>query len=200
LTSKSGITSESGGSPAAASGIVPDDLVQVGFVFGAYGLVGGVRIRPFSADADALLHAKTWWLDKPGMRGVEVKRAKMHSGDVVATLVEVGDRDMAEALKGAAVFIPRSQFPKLDDEDEFYWADLIGLAVENQQGESLGVVHDMMSNGPQSILRVAPAAAPDGSPLPVQLSDERLIPFVDRFVIKVDKAAKKIVVDWGLDY
>ncbi|MUI12242.1 ribosome maturation factor RimM [Massilia dura] len=175
---------------------VPDDLVQVGFIFGAYGLVGGVRIRPFSTDADALLHAKTWWLDKPGLHGVEVKRAKMHSGDVVATLVEIADRDRAEALKGAAVFIPRSQFPKLDDEDEFYWSDLIGLAVENQQGESLGVVHDMMSNGPQSILRVTPAAAPDGS----QSTDERLIPFVDQFIITVDKAAKKIVVDWGLDY
>jgi 16S rRNA processing protein RimM len=188
--------SESGASPVA----VPDDLVQVGFIAGAYGLVGGVRIRPFSTDADALLHAKTWWLDKPGLHGVEVKRAKMHSGDVVATLVEVVDRDMAEALKGAAVFIPRSQFPKLDDEDEFYWSDLIGLAVENQQGESLGVVHDMMSNGPQSILRVTPAAAPDGSPSDAPSSDERLIPFVEQFVIKVDKAAKKIIVDWGLDY
>lgn len=188
--------SESGSSPAAVPANVPDDLVQVGFVFGAYGLVGGVRIRPFSTEADALLHAKTWWLDKPGMHGVGVKRARLHSGDVVATLVEVADRDMAEALKGAAVFIPRSQFPKLDDEDEFYWADLIGLAVENQQGESLGVVHDMMSNGPQSILRVTPAAAPDGS----LSGDERLIPFVSQFVIKVDKAAKKIIVDWGLDY
>jgi 16S rRNA processing protein RimM len=188
--------SESGTSPAPVPVSVPGDLVQVGFIFGAYGLVGGVRIRPFSTDADALLHAKTWWLDKPGLHGVEVKRAKMHSGDVVATLVEVADRDMAEALKGAAVFIPRSQFPQLDDEDEFYWSDLIGLAVENQQGESLGVVHDMMSNGPQSILRVTPAAAADGS----QPDGERLIPFVDPFIIQVDKAAKKIVVDWGLDY
>lgn len=192
--------SESGSSPEAVPANVPDDLVQVGFVFGAYGLVGGVRIRPFSTEADALLHAKTWWLDKPGMRGVGVKRANLHSGDVVATLVEVIDRDMAEALKGAAVFIPRSQFPELDDEDEFYWADLIGLAVENQQGESLGVVHDMMSNGPQSILRVTPAAAQDDAQPGAQLSGERLIPFVDQFVIKVDKAAKKIIVDWGLDY
>jgi 16S rRNA processing protein RimM len=73
----------------SGKGVVPDDLVQVGFIAGAYGLVGGVRIRPFSTDADALLHAKTWWLDKPGLRDVEVKRAKVHSGDVVATLVEI---------------------------------------------------------------------------------------------------------------
>jgi 16S rRNA processing protein RimM len=180
------------------AGNVPGDLVQVGFIAGAYGLVGGVRIRPFSTDADALLHATTWWLDKPGLRDVEVKRARMHSGDVVATLVEITDRNMAEALKGAAVFIPRSQFPQLKDEDEFYWADLIGLEVENLQGERLGVVHDMMSNGPQSILRITDQADPE-SPAS-QSANERLIPFVEQFVIKVDQEAKKIVVDWGLDY
>jgi 16S rRNA processing protein RimM len=99
---------------------------------------------------------------------------------------------VAEALKGAAVFIPQSRFPVLSD-DEFYWADLIGLEVENLQGEHLGTVTDMMSNGPQSILRIAPAAEEVAA-------QERLIPFVDAFIIKVDKAAKKIIVDWGLDY
>ena len=178
-----------------ASGVeIPDDLVQVGFVSGAYGVVGGIRVRPFSDDADALLHVTTWWLDKPGLRDVEVKRAKLHGGDVVAQLVGQTDRDVAEALKGAAVFVSRSQFPALDEEDEFYWSDLIGLEVENLQGERLGVVHDMMSNGPQSILRVTSAPAAE------EAGQERLIPFVDQFVIKVDKDAKKIVVDWGLDY
>lgn len=176
-----------------ASGVeIPDDLVQVGFVSGAYGVAGGIRVRPFSADADALLNAKTWWLDKPGLHDVDVRRAKLHGGDVVATLVGLADRDMAEALKGAAVSVPRSHFPQLE-EDEFYWADLIGLDVENLQGERLGAVVDMMSNGPQSILRVAAAHGAEGEA-------ERLIPFVGQYVIKVDKDAKKIIVDWGLDY
>ncbi|TWI65332.1 16S rRNA processing protein RimM [Pseudoduganella lurida] len=176
-----------------ASGVeIPGDLAQVGFIAGAYGVVGGVRIRPFSTDADALLAATTWWLDKPGLHDVDVKRARLHSGDVVATLVGITDRDMAEALKGAAVLVPRSQFPELEDENEFYWAELIGLDVENLQGERLGTVVDMMSNGPQSILRIKDASAPE--------SAERLIPFVDQFINKVDKEAKKIVVDWGLDF
>jgi 16S rRNA processing protein RimM len=180
-------------SDKAASGAqAPGDLVQVGFVYGAYGIVGGVRVRPFSEEADALLHAKTWWIDKPSLRDVDVKRAKLHGGDVVVTMSGVADRDAAEALKGASVFIPRSEFPSLDEENEFYWADLIGLTVENQQGESLGTVADMMSNGPQSILRVEYEA--EGK------AQERLIPFVDQYVIKVDKDAKKIIVDWGLDY
>ena len=56
----------------------------------------------------------------------------------------------------------------------------------------------MMSNGPQSILRIKPAAAADADPEIV--AQERLIPFVDQFIITVDKDAKKITVDWGLDY
>jgi 16S rRNA processing protein RimM len=174
-----------------ASGVqIPDDLAQVGFVFGAYGVAGWVRIRPFSEDADALLKVKTWWLDKPALYDVEVLQVKLHGGDVVARLVGVTDRNVAEALKGAAVFIPQSRFPILSD-DEFYWTDLIGLEVENLQGEHLGKVTDMMSNGPQSILRITSGEVE---------AQERLIPFVDAFINKVDKEAKKIIVDWGLDY
>ncbi|KQV45330.1 ribosome maturation factor RimM [Duganella sp. Root336D2] len=179
-------------SSKTASGVqAPADLVQVGFVFGAYGITGGVRVRPFNSEADALLHATTWWLDKPSLRDVEVKRAKLHGGDVVTTIVGMTDRNEAEALKGAAVFVSRADFPQLQ-EDEYYWGDLLGLAVQNQQGESLGIVADMMSNGPQSILRVEYEA--DGK------AQERLIPFVSQFVIRVDKDAKQIIVDWGLDY
>jgi len=180
---------------SAASGVqVPDDLAQVGFVSGAYGLKGGVRITPFSMDADALLSVKTWWLDKPSLRPVTVRTAKWHSGDVVATLVDLADRDLAEALKGATVLVSRREFPVLP-EDEFYWSDLIGLEVVNLEGEALGTVTDMMHNGAQSILRITPAPHPG-----VEQPAERLVPFVDQFVKTVELAAKKITVDWGLDY
>lgn len=169
---------------------IPEDLVLVGHVAGAYGLQGWVRIRPYSADADALLHAKTWWLDKPDMRDVTRMQVREHSGDIVAQLMGVADRDAAEALKGATVQVSRSHFPALDD-DEFYWVDLIGMAVDNLQGEALGTVADMMDNGAHPILRVKPAA---------DEAQEMLIPFVDQFVIKVDREARKITADWGLDY
>lgn len=175
---------------------VPEDLVLVGYISGAYGLNGWVRIKPYSADADALLNAKTWWLDKPEFRDVAMMQSKIHSGDVVAQLMGVAGRDAAEALKGATVQIPRSHFPALSD-NEFYWVDLIGLEVENLQGEHLGQVSDMMDNGAHPILRVAVPQAADADAKAVQ---EVLIPFVEQFVITVDRTAKKITVDWGLDY
>jgi 16S rRNA processing protein RimM len=163
-------------------------------VSGPFGVTGSIRVTPFSDDADALLNVKTWWLDKPSLQPVSVRTAKMHGGDVVAQIVGVLGRDASEALKGAAVSIPRSQFPQLPA-DEFYWSDLIGLDVVNLQGEALGKVSDMMHNGAQSILRIAPVEANEEVKAP-----ERLIPFVEQFVITVDKAANKITVDWGLDY
>jgi 16S rRNA processing protein RimM len=173
---------------------VPDDLVLVGYVSGAYGIHGWVRIKPYSSDGDALLAAKTWWLDKPDMHDVEMMQSKLHGGEVVASLMGVAGRDAAEALKGATVHVRRSHFPALDN-DEFYWVDLIGLAVVNERGESLGVVSDLIDNGAHPILRVEQPAAEDQKPAP-----ELLIPFVDQFVKTVDQAARLITVDWEADY
>ena len=175
---------------------VPVDLVQVGYVSGAYGLNGWIRVTPFSSTADALLNAKVWWFDKPALRDVDVMQAKLHSGDVVAQMMGVAGRDAAEALKGTAIQIPRSHFPALSD-GEFYWVDLIGLAVVNVQGESIGIVHDMMDNGAHPILRILPTSPVLADQTP---SAEILIPFVDQFVKTVDQLEKKVVVDWGLDY
>jgi len=185
---------------SAASGAqAPDDLTQVGYVSGAYGIAGAIRVTPFSTDADALLSVKTWWLDKSADKSapqsVTVRTAKMHGGDVVATLVGMSDRNLAEALKGAAVHVARSEFPELG-EDEYYWSDLIGLDAVNLQGEALGKVTDMMSNGAQSILRIEPVADPAST----DKAPERLVPYVDQFVKTVDLKAKQITLDWGLDF
>lgn len=182
--------------PVQAGVATPDDLVTVGYVTGAYGIQGWVRVRPYSAQADALLASKTWWVDKPGMarQDIDVMQSKGHSGDVVARLTGVADRNAAEALKGTVVLISRRHFPALDD-DEYYWVDLIGSMVENLQGESLGVVSDMMDNGAHPILKVTRPEVPGAAPGP-----EQLIPFVDEFVKSVQLQDKKIVVDWGLDY
>jgi 16S rRNA processing protein RimM len=184
------------GLPHSSAGVgVPDDLITVGYVAGAYGIAGWVKVRPYSAEAEALLQVKNWWLDKPALHDTQVLQVKRHAADVVAQLMGVAGRDAAEALKGATVQIRRSHFPALAA-DEFYWLDLIGLDVENLQQEALGQVVDLMDNGAHPILRVVPA----GIAAPEQAAAELLIPFVDQFIVAVDQAGKKITVDWGRDY
>ena len=178
----------------------PDDLVAVGYVAGAYGLNGWLRIKPYASDAGALLGAKTWWLGDPGESGLSdhhVMQAKMHSGDVVAQLMGVAGRDAAEAMRGTAIYIARSHFPALDRE-EFYWVDLIGLAVENLQGEPLGVVSSLVDNGAHPVLRVKDAAQPEDAS--TSHAAEILIPFVKQVIQTVDRQGGKIVVDWQRDY
>ena len=115
-------------------------------------------------------------------------------GDIIVGTAEgLDDRNDAEALKGARVFVSRSAFPT-PEPDEYYWIDLIGLNVVNRQGEFLGQVADLMATGPHSVLRcVVPAA--EG-----QDAVERLIPFVSAYIDSVSLADKRIVADWGLDY
>jgi 16S rRNA processing protein RimM len=181
---------------------IPADLILVGHITGAYGVQGWVRIHPYSAEASALLHAKTWWLSKTAdgveVHDVEKLEAKIHGEDVVARIMGIAGRDAAEGLKGHVVQIQRSHFPVLSN-NEFYWLDLIGLAVENLQGESLGVVTDLIDNGAHPILRVVLAGS-DQQAQELVTEREYLIPFIEQFVPVVDQKNKKITVDWGLDY
>lgn len=194
-------------SALAASQPLPDDLIEVGYVSAAYGIRGWIKVQPHADDAAALLHARRWWLLTPEPAGtavaaqaaaaagpvsLKIAQSREHSGTVVAQAAGVADRNVAEALKGRRVWIRREDFPPAED-NEFYWVDLIGCAVSNEQGEALGTVSGLIDNGAHQILQVA-FALPDGK------AGERLIPFVDAYLREVDVAGKRIVVDWGLDY
>lgn len=176
----------------------PQDLVLVGYISGAFGLQGWVKVKPYSATADALLSAKYWWLEsahQSGIHSIQRLSSKIHGDEVVARLSGVDDRNAAESLKGTVVKISRADFPALP-EGEFYWQDLIGCRVVNVQNEPLGVVRDLMDNGAHPILRIANANVADAD----LSKHERLIPFVEHFVKDVMLESKTIVVDWGLDF
>ena len=179
---------------------LPEDAVEVGYIADGYGLKGWVKIVPHAngkQGGDALLTAKRWWLAKGRERkSARCVQSKVHADTIVARLSGCDDRNAAEALKGYTVHIARSDFPKLDSEDEFYWVDLIGLNVENEAGVALGHVADLIDNGAHSILRIEYPDTRDGEPV----TGERLIPFVGAYVKTVDRAAKRIVVDWEADY
>jgi 16S rRNA processing protein RimM len=172
---------------------IPDDLVLVAHVSGAFGIAGWVRLKPYSAEASALLHAKTWWLDKPVLHDVDVMQVRAQGEDVVARLMGTESRDAAENLRGATVKIRRAHFPPLGDE-EFYWVDLIGHEVVNLAGESLGEVVGLIDNGAHPILRVQPQSSSE------KAEQALLIPFVDHYVTKVDQPNRQITVDWQKDF
>jgi 16S rRNA processing protein RimM len=180
---------------------MPADAVEVGRILGAWGVKGGIKIKPFSSDPQALFSSKRWFVApaelKPAHRVpplLRVVQAREQNDAVVATVQEVSDRDEAQALAGARVFIARSSFPTPED-DEFYWVDLIGLDVRNREGVALGRVIGLIETGPHCVLRIEPADFQAEAP-----GEQVLIPFVDAYVDRVDLPGRCIHVDWQPGY
>ena len=204
--------------PVLADGVLwPEDAVEVGRVLDAWGVKGGIKVQPFSSDPQALFCTKKWFLmpaeqagiGKPAAKAatpapalkrldaprfLQVKQARGQGDVVVVTSDDLVDRNAAEALKGARVFVSRSAFPT-PDTGEFYWIDLIGLDVVNRDGQALGKVVDLMETGPTSVLRCERPATEPGA-----AATECMIPFVSAYIDSVSLADRRIVADWGLDY
>ena len=188
--------------PSAPDAEFPADAVEVARVLDAWGVKGWIRVQPYAKDPQALFSSRRWFLRPPEAQAgrpvreaaaplpalLRVIEAREHGDGVVASVRDVLDRNGAEALRGARIFVPRSSFPTAGN-DEFYWVDLIGLQVLNRDGVRLGEVSGLLDNGAQSVLQLRDGDAP-----------ERLIPFVAAFIDQVDLPGRRILVDWGLDY
>ncbi len=178
---------------------LPADAVEVGRIADAWGVKGWFKVLPYSSHPEALFSSKRWFLlptekGTPTFSGsmkLAVKEAKEHSGHVVVHAHEVSDRSDAEALRGARILISRASFPTAAV-DEYYWVDLIGLAVVNREQVALGTVRELLSTGPQTVLVM--------EYLENGKLQDRLIPFVSAYVDEVDFAGRCIRVDWQADY
>lgn len=164
-----------------------DDLVLMGYVRGAFGVRGWVKIHADTEFADSLFEYPVWWLGKDGQwSSYRFEEGAVQPKALVAKLEGVDSREAAEAMRGMQIAIPRSEFPDTA-EDEYYWSDLIGLDVVDKDGQRFGQVAELMETGANEVLVVREGKS------------EWLIPFVGQFVLEVSLADKRITVDWNLD-
>ena len=168
-------------------------MIVLGRIVAPFGIKGWVKVVPYGDDHGDWVDMPRWWLartqDAPegDWKPVDLIECREHGSGLIASLAEVPDRTAAENLQGWFVAAPREALPEPDN-DEFYWADLIGLAVENHRGESLGNVAGLISTGAHDVLRV------------LEDETERLIPFVKAYALDVDLEAKLIRVEWEKDW
>ena len=133
-----------------------------------------------------------------------VKQVRPQGSTVVADLEGIGDRDIAESMRGYTVHVSRKDFPAAQG-DEYYWVDLVGCMV---YGDSalIGVVAEVIDNGAHALLRVLRMTTTDSRSEPTFILDEKgrqqdvLVPFVAAHVQHVDIAARRIDTDWPLDF
>jgi 16S rRNA processing protein RimM len=166
------------------------EVVVLGRLADPYGIRGWVRLHAFGDDPLAWAEMPVWWISRDGTDWQEkkLKNLRVHGDGLVVLLEGIADRSGAEALKGLLVGAPRQSLPATD-EDEYYWADLIGLEVVNTAGESLGKVESLIETGANDVLSVV---ADDGT--------KRLLPFVAAVVLAVEKEEGRLRVEWGRDW
>jgi 16S rRNA processing protein RimM len=168
-------------------------MIVLGRIVAPFGVKGWVKIHPFGDDPGSWSTMPQWWLgeadDAPdsAWQPVTLIDCKAHGAGWIAAFADHAGRDAAEALVGRYIGAPREALPRTE-KDEYYWGDLVGLAVRNKADEALGTVESLLSTGAHDVLQVR-----DGEL-------ERLIPFVAAYVLEVDLAARVIRVDWEKDW
>lgn len=163
--------------------------MNVGQVSGVFGVKGWVKVYSFTDPRENILQYSPWILQKNSqIQEVKLLGGRRQGSLVVAELQGISDRDLAAELMGADILIRKQQLPKAMD-GEYYWADLIGLEVHNQEGCKLGKVDHLLETGANDVLVVV-----DGDV-------ERLIPFLQQStILKIDLDDGLIIVDWDPDF
>ncbi len=158
-----------------------DRHIVLGRIGAAHGVKGDVRVKSFAAEPTAL--GDYGLLSIAGGRTLAIERMRPLKGDMLVVKFRgVDDRDAAEALNGAEFSVKRSALPA-PDADEFYHADLIGLAAYDETGEAMGTVKAVLDFGAGASLEIADSEG-----------GLRLVPFTNEAVPTVDIAGGRIIV------
>jgi 16S rRNA processing protein RimM len=166
-----------------------EDYLSVGEISGVFGVKGWVKVFSFTEPRENILRYSPWLLRKNNqIQTFKVTSGRRQGSLIVAELQDINDRDEAVALIASEILICRQQLPA-PEQGEYYWADLVGLDVENRAGVRLGKVDHLLETGANDVLVVV-----DGE-------TERLIPFLQhQTILNIALDEGLIIVDWDADF
>lgn len=168
----------------------PSDLVVVGRISGIFGVRGWVKVYSYTHPLENILVYNPWQvrlrLIGEEWKSVTLLGGRPHGKGIVAQLEGFSDPESARVLLGADIAVRRDQLPS-PRSGQYYWRDLVGLAVETLDGIALGTVDHLLETGANDVLVVMGER-------------ERLIPYIDQVVINVDLHEKRMRVDWDPEF
>ena len=159
------------------------ERVRVGTIGGAYGVKGEVRIKSFCAIPEDIAEYAPLTTED-GSRTFDVTITRQISNGLAARMTGIDSKEDADALRGMGLYALRSQLPDTDD-DEFYYADLIGLEVFDTGGNPIGKIKAVQNHGATDLLEVFGPG----------LKTTVLIPFTKEVVPTVDIASGRVIAD-----
>jgi len=160
-----------------------DGRICLGQIGAPHGVRGEVRLRSFTANPDAITGYGP--LETEDGHVVKIESLRPAKDNFVARLAGVSDRDAAERMTNVKLYVPRERLPAPESADEFYYADLIGLAVVDGSGNDLGTVLAIHNFGAGDLVEIKPANG----------GITKLLPFNEATVPVVDLAAGRITVE-----
>jgi 16S rRNA processing protein RimM len=158
-------------------------LVCVGAITGPHGVRGAVKLKSFMTDPEDIVgHGPLF--DESGARRFALHLTGATGDRLLARIDGVVDRAAAETLKGIRLFLPRGALPAIEDADEYYVEDLMGLRTELRNGSAYGEIVAVHDFGAGQVLEIAPASGPSV-----------MYPFTAEAVPLVDLAAGRVVLE-----
>jgi 16S rRNA processing protein RimM len=170
------------GEPASPPGEAAKK-VRVARIGAAHGVRGEVKLWPFTEDPLAVADYGPLETED-GKRQIEIESVRPAKDHLVARIVGVDDRNAAELLRNIDLFVPRDRLPPIEDDDTYYYADLIGLAAVTPDGDAIGTVLALHNFGAGDVIEIQPASG----------VATLMLPFTEAIVPEVDVKGGRVVV------
>lgn len=152
-----------------------EDVICIGKITGTHGIKGQLRVVPYSGDVGSILSLRTFLVHMPDgeFSPFTIDGAHEHKKKVLVSVVGIHDINQVLPLVGCEVYVRRDQLPELPD-GEYYWQDLMGLAVFDEQGKCFGELADILATGANDVYVVRSG------------ENEYLFPAISEVVLQID--------------
>ena len=159
----------------------------IGQINGLFGVQGWVKLFSYAYPRKNILSYQPWHIKVDGVwTTLDIVKGREQGKTIVAQLKDVDDREDSRRYIGVELYIEKSQLPQLA-QGEYYWDELTGLEVINNQGIVLGTISYMIDTGANNVMVV------NGK-------KEHWVPYIEPFLISIDMDKRQILVDWDEDF
>ncbi len=174
------------------------DRVVLGCIIGHHGVRGWLKIKSHTRPSEEIFSFNAWRVLCAGAEKIiSVKDYRISGKYWIVCFAGITTREQANCLLGADILVESSQLPE-PQPGMYYWRDLIGLQVQDVQGEIIGNLKGMLETGANDVAVVARDANEDAAGDASQ--KEILIPWIAGVIIQVDIADNKVIVEWDDDF